>query len=45
MSGARLIELNPNETPLTSMSDIIVRAPAGASLPALVERVRRLAAA
>jgi NAD-dependent deacetylase len=45
MSGARLIELNPNETPLTSLSDIIVRAPAGASLPPLVERVRRLAVA
>jgi NAD-dependent deacetylase len=45
MSGARLIELNPNETPLTPLSDIILRAPAGASLPQLVERVRQLAAA
>jgi NAD-dependent deacetylase len=45
MSGACLIELNPNETALTSLCDIILRAPAGASLPLLVERVRRLAAA
>ena len=45
MSGARLIELNPNETALTPLCDVILRAPAGASLPPLVERVRLLAAA
>ena len=45
MSGARLIELNPNESALTPLCDVILRAPAGASLPPLVERVRLLAAA
>jgi len=45
MSGGRLIEVNPNETPLTPLCDIILRAPAGTSLPLLVERVRQLAAA
>jgi len=45
MSGARLIEVNPNETALTPLCDIILRAPAGTSLPLLVERVRQLAAA
>ena len=40
----RLFDLNPNETAPTPLSDIILRAPAGASLPPLVERVRQLAA-
>jgi NAD-dependent SIR2 family protein deacetylase len=44
MSGGQLIELNPNETALTPLCDIIVRAPAATSLPMLVERVRQLAA-
>ncbi|MGQ9572688.1 MAG: NAD-dependent protein deacylase [Dehalococcoidia bacterium] len=43
MSGGRLIEVNPNETPLTPLCDIILRAPAGICLPLLVERVRQLA--
>jgi len=45
MSGGQLIELNPNETALTPLCDIIVRAPAATSLPMLVERVRQLTAA
>lgn len=44
MSGGRLIEINPNETPLTDISDVVIRAPAGDSLPRVVERVRELAA-
>jgi NAD-dependent deacetylase len=44
MSGGRLIEINLNETPLTPLCDIILRAPAATSLPLLVERVRQLAA-
>jgi NAD-dependent deacetylase len=44
-SGGLLIEVNPNETPLTEMSDIVLRAPAGAALPKVVERVREIAAA
>jgi NAD-dependent deacetylase len=45
MAGGRLIEINPNETALTVLCDIILRALAGTSLPLLVERVRQLAAA
>jgi len=44
MAGGKLIEINPNETALTPLCDIILRAPAGTSLPMLVERVRQLAA-
>jgi NAD-dependent deacetylase len=44
MSGGRLIEFNLNETPLTPLCDVILRAPAATSLPLLVERVRQLAA-
>jgi NAD-dependent deacetylase len=42
-SGGRLIEINPNETPLTDISDVVIRAPAGEALPRVVERVRELA--
>jgi NAD-dependent deacetylase len=45
MAGGKLIEINLNETALTPLCDIIVRAPTGASLPLLVGRVRELAAA
>ena len=44
-AGGKLIEFNINETALTPLSDIILRAPTGTSLPLLVERVRQLAAA
>ena len=39
-AGGILIEINPNETPLTEMSDIVVRAPAGESLPLIVNQLR-----
>ncbi len=42
-SGGILIEVNPNETPLTHMADVILRAPAGKALPLAVERLRRIA--
>ncbi len=45
MAGGRLIEFNTNETPLTPLCDVIVRATTGTSLPLLVERIRELAAA
>ena len=45
MSGGRLIEVNPNETPLTLLCDVVLRAPGGTCLPLLVECVRQLAAA
>jgi len=35
--GAPLIEINPEETALTPIADVIVRAPAGVALPALVD--------
>ena len=35
--GAPLIEINPEETSLSDIADVIVRAPAGVALPALVE--------
>ncbi len=44
-SGACLIEVNPHETALTPLCDIILRAPAGSALPPLVDRVRALTAA
>lgn len=45
MSGGCLIEVNPNETPLTEVSDIVLRAPAGEALPRVVERIREITGA
>jgi NAD-dependent deacetylase len=41
--GARLIEVNPQETPLTPACAAVLRVPSGEALPKLVERVRALA--
>ena len=41
-SGGRLIEVNPNETPLTELSDVVLRAPAGESLALVVSRLREM---
>jgi NAD-dependent deacetylase len=38
--GAPLIEINPNETDLSYLADVIVRAPSGEALPEIVKRVR-----
>ncbi len=35
--GAPLIEVNPEDTALTEIADVVIRAPAGAALPALVD--------
>ena len=43
--GVPLIEVNPEETPLTQIADIVVRAPSGEALPALVAAVRKQQAA
>ncbi len=43
-SGGVLIEVNPNETPLTPMCHIVLRAPAGEALPLVARRVREMAA-
>jgi len=42
ISGGTLIEVNPNETPLTRISDVVLRAPAGEALSLVVERLRSL---
>ena len=42
-NGGRLIEVNPDETPLTEISDVVLRAPAGESLPLVTSRLRELA--
>ena len=35
--GAPLIEINPDETALSEIADVVVRASAGVALPAIVE--------
>jgi NAD-dependent deacetylase len=39
--GARLIEVNPQGTPLSDVCSAVLRGPSGEALPALVERLRR----
>ena len=41
--GARLIEVNPKETPLTPVCSAVLRAPSGEALPKLLERALTLA--
>ena len=40
--GGFLIEVNPNETDLTAMCDVVLRAPAGTALPAVLARLREM---
>ena len=40
--GAKLIEVNPYETPFTDMCEVILRAPAAESMPKIVKRVKEL---
>jgi NAD-dependent deacetylase len=42
-NGATLIEFNPEQTALTEVCDIVVRAPTGEALPKVVERMKALA--
>jgi NAD-dependent deacetylase len=42
-AGGRLVEVNPNETPLTEIADVVLRGPSGESLPLVVARLRELA--
>jgi NAD-dependent deacetylase len=42
--GAKLIEINPMETPLSGVSAAVLRSPAGEVMPMLVERLKGLAA-
>ncbi len=43
-AGALLIEINPEQTPLSDMADFSVKAPAGEALPQLVAQLRETAA-
>jgi NAD-dependent deacetylase len=43
-NGARLIEVNPQETPLSDICSAVLRAPSGEALPLLLERARTLVA-
>jgi len=38
--GAPLIEVNPEETALSDIADVVIRAPAGTALPAIVDLLR-----
>jgi NAD-dependent deacetylase len=38
--GAKLIEVNPHETDLSWLADVVVRAPAGEALPRMLEMLR-----
>ncbi|RMF82872.1 MAG: NAD-dependent deacylase [Planctomycetota bacterium] len=41
LHGARIIEINPNATPLSPLADVCVRAPCGEALPAIDAALRR----
>jgi NAD-dependent deacetylase len=43
--GGVLIEVNPNETPLTGLCEVVLRAPAGEALPLVVQRLREVSPA
>ena len=38
-NGGKLIEVNPQETPLSELCSAVLRAPSGEALPALLEQV------
>ncbi|MBI4306940.1 MAG: NAD-dependent protein deacylase [Chloroflexi bacterium] len=44
-NGARLIEVNPNATPLTNVCDVVVRSTAAAALPEIMRAVSLLSPA
>ena len=44
-AGAVVIEINPEETPITPLADVFIPAAAGSALPPLVAAVRRLRSA
>ena len=41
-NGGKLIEVNPQETPLSELCSAVLRAPSGHVLPALLEEVGKL---
>lgn len=40
--GARVVEINPNATPLSALADDVLRAPSALALPALVDALRQV---
>ncbi|MEO8458614.1 MAG: NAD-dependent deacylase [Chloroflexota bacterium] len=38
--GGKLIEVNPHETPLSALAEVVVRGPAGETLPRIVRHLR-----
>lgn len=40
-SGAKVVEVNPDETPITAYADVFVKAPAGEALPLIVESIKK----
>jgi NAD-dependent deacetylase len=38
--GAAVVEINPEETPISEVADVFVKATAGEALPPLVERLK-----
>jgi NAD-dependent deacetylase len=42
--GGKLIEINPHETPLSGLAEVVVRAPSGEALPKIVQRLRSTSA-
>ncbi|MEX0683694.1 MAG: NAD-dependent deacylase [Dehalococcoidia bacterium] len=38
--GGKLIEINPERTPLSDLSEVVIRAPSGEALPLMMERLR-----
>jgi NAD-dependent deacetylase len=41
-SGAKVIEVNPEETPISEIADVFVKAGAGEALPAIVDKLETL---
>jgi len=39
--GAMLVEINPYETDLSEIADVVIRARAGDAIPAIVDILRR----
>ena len=40
--GGLMIEFNSNETPLSSIADVVLRCPTGESLPSVVKRIKEV---
>lgn len=41
--GGKLVEINPEVTPLSDLSEVVIRAPSGAALPLVLQRLKERA--